>query len=53
MTEKEIRNVFSRYPDIVYGFTDISYCSYGESYRSALVFAVPYGEQLTPDDYTE
>ena len=53
MTEKEIRNVFSRYPDIVYGFTDISYCSYGESYRSALVFAVPYGEQLTPDDSTE
>ena len=53
MPEKEIRKVFSEYPDIVYGFTDTSYCSYKESWRSALVLAVPYGEQLSPDDYTE
>jgi len=53
MLETEIRQLFSAYPDIIYGFTDISYCSYKDSYRSALVFAVPYGEQLTPDDYTE
>ncbi len=53
MPEKEIRELFSAYPDILYGFTDTSYCSYRESYRSALVFAVPYGEQLTPDNYTE
>ena len=53
MLEKEIRILFSEYPDIIYGFTDISYCSYKESYRSALVLAVPYGEQLTHDDYTE
>ncbi len=53
MLEKEIRGLFSGYPDILYGFTDISYCSYKESFRSALVFAVPYGEQLTPADYTE
>ena len=45
MPEEEIRKVFSEYPDILYGFTDLSYCSYKESYRSALVFAVPYGEQ--------
>ena len=53
MLEEEIRKVFSAHSDILYGFTDISYCSYQASYRSALVFAVPYGEQLTPDDYTE
>ena len=53
MPEKEIRKLFSEYPEIIYGFTDISYCSYKESFRSALVLAVPYGEQLTPDDYTE
>ena len=53
MPETEIRKVFSGHPDILYGFTDISYCSYKESYRSALVFAVPYGEQLTAGDYTE
>ena len=51
--EKEIRDLFSKHPDIIYGFTDLSYSSYAESYASALVFAVPYGEQLTPDDYTE
>ena len=53
MPEKEIRDLFSAYPDIIYGFTDIPYCSYYQSYHSALVFAVPYGEQLSPDDYTE
>ena len=53
MLEKEIREMLSEYPDIIYGFTDISYCEYQESYRSALVLAVPYGEQLTPADYTE
>ena len=53
MLEEEIRKVFSGYPDIIYGFTDISYCSHKESYRSALVMAVPYGEQLSADDYTE
>ncbi len=53
MLEEEILRVLSGYPDILYGFTDISYCDYHESYQSALVFAVPYGEQLTPDDYTE
>jgi len=51
--EQEIRNIFSEYPEIIYGFTDTSYCSYKDSYSSALVFAVPYGEQLSPDDYTE
>ncbi len=53
MTEKELRKVFSGHPDIIYGFTDTSYCSYKDSWRSALVFAVPYGEQLSPADYTE
>ena len=53
MLEEEIRKVFSEHTDIIYGFTDISYCSYKESYRSALVLAVPYGEQLTPVNYTE
>ena len=45
--EQELLGVFSKYPEIIYGFTDISYCSYAESYASALVFAVPYGEQLS------
>ena len=53
MLEKEIRDILALHPEIIYGFADISYCSYKESYASALVLAVPYGEQLSPDDYTE
>jgi len=53
MLEREIRNILSGHPEILYGFTDISYCSYAESYASALVMAVPYGEQLSPSVYTE
>jgi len=51
--QKEIRDVFSEHPEILYGFTDISYSSYSDTYSSALVIAFPYGEQLTSDDYTE
>ena len=53
MLEKRIRDVFSQHPEILYGFTDISYSEYADEYASALVFAVPYGEQLSPDTYTE
>ncbi|MBQ6550598.1 MAG: epoxyqueuosine reductase [Lachnospiraceae bacterium] len=53
MLEQKIREIFSRYPEVIYGFADISYSPHAESYRSALVFAVPYGEQLAPEDYTE
>ena len=53
MPEKEIRKVFEDHPEMIYGFTDIRYSPYAESYASALVFAVPYGEQLSADDYSE
>ena len=51
--EEEIRGIFAGHPEILYGFTDTPYCEYGDRYRSALVFAVPYGEQLTAENYTE
>lgn len=53
MVENNIRNVFLEYPEIIYGFTDIAYSAYASTYRSALVFAVPYGEQLTIETYSE
>ena len=53
MLQEEIRSVFSEHPEIIYGFADISYSPYADSYASALVLAVPYGEQLSPDNYTE
>ena len=53
MPEAELRAVFAAHPDILYGFADIAYSPYAARYACALVFAVPYGEQLTPKTYTE
>jgi epoxyqueuosine reductase QueG len=53
MVEENIRSLFSEYPEVIYGFTSIAYSSYADEYKSALVFAVPYGEQLTLETYTE
>lgn len=53
MVEEKIQHLFSQYPNSIYGFTSISYSVYASQYKSALVFAVPYGEQLTIDHYTE
>lgn len=52
-SEKEIIDLLAKYPRILYGFTGISYCEYGSEYRSALILAIPYGRQLTLEDYTE
>lgn len=53
MVEEKIKQLFMKYPGSIYGFTSISYSLYASQYQSALVFAVPYGEQLTIDNYTE
>lgn len=53
MLQKEIESVFAGYSDVLYGFTGIAYSAFAKDYRSALVFAVPYGKQLTPENYTE
>ncbi len=51
--QKSIADLFALYPDVLYGFTDISYSPYAHEYRSALVLAVPYGKQLSRQAYTE
>ena len=48
-----IRSLFAQYPDVIYGFADISYSPFSADYRSAVVFAVPYGKQLTSATYAE
>lgn len=53
MVAKKIQQIFDKVPEVKYGYTDISYSSFSEEYRSALVFAVPYEEQLNLDSYTE
>ena len=53
MVEKNIRNIFLEYPEVIYGFTNIAYSEYASTYKSALVFAIPYGEELTIETYSE
>ena len=48
-----IEGLFASYPDVIHGCADIAYSPFAGEYRSALVFAVPYGRQLTPQTYTE
>ena len=53
MIVSKIRQIFSEVPEAIYGYTDISYSLFSEEYKRALVFAVPYEEQLTLSNYTE
>ena len=53
MLETELRALLDAQPDILYGFADISYSPYAGQYAAALVLAVPYGEQLTRENWTE
>ena len=53
MIVAKIQQIFSEVPDVLYGYTDISYSPFSKEYQSALVFAVPYEKQLTLGDYTE
>lgn len=53
MIDTKIQQIFANTPDVIYGYTDISYSPLSKEYESALVFAVPYGEQLTLDTYSE
>lgn len=53
MIENAIEEVFVCYPEVLYGFTSISYSQFYKQYKSALVFAVPYTSQLSINDYSE
>ena len=53
MIDQQLTAIFARYPQVLYGFTSIDYSPFFPEYRSALVFAVPYGGQLTLRNYTE
>lgn len=53
MLVNKIQQIFAQFPQVTYGYADISYSSFSEEYRSALVIAVPYEGQLTLESYTE
>ena len=48
-----IAKMFSTYPDVIYGFADISFSDYRLKYKTALVFAVPHSKILTLETYKE
>lgn len=51
--KNQIDKIFSSHTSILYSYADISYSKFSKNYKSALVFAVPYGEQLSLSDYSE
>lgn len=53
MTQNTIEKILENYPDILYGYADISYSDYRNQYKSALVIAVPYTNQLVIANYSE
>lgn len=53
MIVAKIQQILSEVPDVIYGYTDISYSPFSKEYKRALVLAVPYEKQLTLGNYTE
>ena len=51
--QNRIVGIFEDSPDMIFGFTDISYSDFGKEFKSGLVFAVPYTQQLSLNNYNE
>ena len=51
--QTEIECLFAGFPDVLCGYADIAYSAFARAYRAAVVFAVPYGKQLTAQTYSE
>ena len=51
--EDILKGCFEGMPDILYGYSRVENAAFASRYPTALVIAVPYGERLTPEDYTE
>ena len=48
-----LKEYFNKHAKVLYGFSDISFSKYRNEYKCALVFAVPYKEVLSVDNYRE
>lgn len=53
MILKEIKDIFSQYPKVLFGFSNIDFSEYREVYKCALIFAVPYSHKLSLENYNE
>ncbi len=51
--QEKISQIFSEYPNVLYGFMSVEFGGFKYRYKSALVFAVPYVYQLSIKTYSE
>ena len=49
----KIIGLFKKYPEALYGFTNIDFSDYKSKYKTALIFAVPHSKMLTLETYDE
>lgn len=49
----EIVKLFEKYPDVLFGFSNIEFSEYRNQYKCSIVFAVPHTKFLTLNTYTE
>lgn len=52
-TYNEVIELLKKYPEILFGFTDIHFSEYSSKYKGALVIAVPHSQMLALDTYDE
>ncbi|MBE5962136.1 MAG: epoxyqueuosine reductase [Lachnospiraceae bacterium] len=50
---KEVMKLLKKYPDVLYGVTDLTYCEYRKTYKRALVLAVPHANMMSLTGYDE
>ena len=51
--EETLRALLAETPDVLWGIADIGSGEFSPAYRAAIMLAVPYGEQLSLEDYAE
>lgn len=51
--EIRIQKLFKAMPQVIYGFSDISFSEFKKDYKCALVFFIPHEKILTLDNYKE
>lgn len=53
MIDRYIQNIFKKRKQVLYGYANIEYSKFKDTYSCALVFAVPYIPQLYVENYSE
>lgn len=51
--ETKLKTLFNTMPDVIYGFSNVSFSQFNNDYKCALVFFMPHEKILTLDNYKE